>query len=87
MGNSDSKKASYDAENCNDTNMGDGCVEIMDSDNVVGIKNCKINCLNHWIEKLREQKDTLEKNILNLEKKLKRLSESTEKAIANSGLM
>lgn len=89
MGNSGSsskkKKASYDAENCNDGNMGDGCVEIMDSDNVVGIKNCKIKCLNHWISKLEKQKDTLKKNVTNLERKLKRLSESSEKAISNSG--
>jgi len=88
MGNSDSsekKKVSYDAENCNDGNMGDGCVEIMDSDNVVGIKNCKIKCLNHWISKLENEKNTLKKNVINLERKLKRLSESTEKAISNSG--
>lgn len=83
MGNSGSK--SYDAENCNDANMGDGCVEMMDSDNVVGIKNCKMNCLKSWTEKLKDQRDLLKENIINLERKLKILSESTDKVIADAG--
>lgn len=89
MGNSSSseekKKVSYDVGNCNDNNMGDGCEEIMEGNNIDSIKKCKIVCLNSWINKLEEQRDSLKENIVNLEKKLKRISESTDKAIANTG--
>jgi len=90
MGNSASKKLK-NYENCVGEELGlwndnNGCEEEMDTGNIANIKKCKIDCLNHWIGKLKIQKENLEKNVNNLERKLKRLTESAEKAAANSGL-
>jgi hypothetical protein len=91
MGNSESKEntsVNYDKKNCVDSGVWEdtGCEGIMEAgEDVTEIKNCKIVCLNHWISKLTKQKEKLKVSVDNLERKLKRLSESAENA-ANSSL-
>ena len=90
MGNSESKEntsVDYDKKNCVDSGVwDDNCVAIMEAgEDVTEIEKCKLDCLNHWIDKLEDQKNKLEISVDNLERKLKRLSESAENA-ANSSL-
>tara|TARA_B110000444_G_C18834257_1_gene595026 strand:+ start:2510 stop:2797 length:288 start_codon:yes stop_codon:yes gene_type:complete len=94
MGNSNVKnteveKKPVDERKCKDgigNQMTDGCEEIINTgQNVLDIAECKMECLDYWKVKLEKQRDLLKKNINNLERKFKKLSESTEKAISNSG--
>ena len=62
MGNSDSKEntsVNYDKKNCVDSGVWNdtGCEGIMEAgEDVTEIKKCKIDCLNHWINKLENKK-------------------------------
>ena len=85
MGNDNSKSSNESDDDCDWDEIGRGCGETVRGSNENEIKKCKIICLDKLIEKLKSNKDRLQKEVGELKKKLNRLKEPALSA-AESGI-